>query len=304
MPFARCAALILALSFSLPALAYKGSISFTPEERAAHAARIGVVTETAANCLADHYSDHVQFFYAHHVSKYFGNRRYVKGEQPRLRADGHPLTPIRPELRKHGFDPELERQMTSISCVDLARLCLAEGFRAAGQEDLWQRIDAFNRLNGNIGPVIQVGLQALGWKLLYWNPDPSQNAAWDAADKARTPTNPNNVWGYHAYRYATVMRQNKYYEYRVDDKTTLVGFGVKVPAAFRRIPFFMGFAHTGYHVFVGMDGQVVEAHSTRSLFAVDNMEMSDFNPLAGEAPRATRTEVYLSGLIAVPPGSL
>jgi hypothetical protein len=297
--------LALTLLLSPSAFAYKGSISFTEEEKAEHAERAGIVAEAAANCLTDTYAEHVSFFDKHGVSKFYGNRRYVKGEKAGRRADGHVLTPIRPELRKNGIDPNLESLLTSMSCVDLARRCLAEGFARAGEREFWTKIDAFNKQNGNIGPAVLVGLQALGWKLVYWNPDPTQNAKWDAADKARTPTNPSHVWGHHEARYKSVMGpKRKYYEYTVDDRTTLNGFRTKVPASFLAAPFFVGFAHTGYHVFVGQRGQVIEAHSVRNLFGLDNVENNPFNPLGGGAPMRTNTEVYLSGLIAVPPGSL
>ena len=297
--------LILFIAFSAsPAFAYKGTISFTAEEKSAHAAKSKMIAESAANCLEAHYQDHVNFFNRYKVSKYFGSRRYLKGEVPGHRPDGAPLTPIRPELRKHGLDPNLEKLMTSISCVDLARICLREGFQVAGQLDYWQKIDAFNILNDNIGPIIQVGLQALGWKQVYWNPDPTQNSVWDAADRARTPGDPSHVWGYHQERYLSVMNKGRYYQYPVDDKTTLVGFKTQVPASFKRVPFFVGFAHTGYHVFLGTQGEVIEAHSVRDLFSLENIQLNPFGPLTHGAPLSTRSEVYLSGMIAVPPGSL
>ena len=67
------------------------------------------------------------------------------------------------------------------------------------------------------------------------------------------------------------------------------------------MPFFVGIAHAGYHVFPGRRGDVVEAHSMREMIAKDNIEVAPFNPLAqGGAPRWTRSEKYRSGLIAVP----
>lgn len=108
--------------------------------------------------------------------------------------------------------------------------------------------------------------------------------------------------GWHAYRYLTVTRRGTYYYNRVDDKTLLAGFGTRVPAEFRRQPFFVGVAHTGYHVFPGFRGDVFEAHSTRRLDSFNNLEQSPFNPLAsGGGPRWTSTERYRSGLIALPP---
>lgn len=314
----RISGLALLVGLSAQALAWEGSISFTEQEKADHARKVHMITAAAADCLNEKWVDHVEFYHTHkaggrNLSKYYGNRRYVKGDKPAKRADGAALTPIRPELRKYGFDPRLEEQLTSISCVDLARMCLRRGFQQAGQLEYWERIDAFNKLNGNIGPVIQIGLQALGWKQVYWNPDPRQNAEFDKMDKQLNPANKLNYWGYHSYTYNNVKNRNVYYEYKrhgqlfqyiVDDKTTLTGFGTSVPKVFKDVPFFIGFAHLGYHVFVGFKGEVIEAHSVRSLFGFDNLEFNPFNPLAGGAPMSTSSEVYRSGLIAVPPGYL
>ena len=89
----------------------------------------------------------------------------------------------------------------------------------------------------------------------------------------------------------------------MDDKSLLVGFGTTVPAEFRNVPFFVGVAHTGYHVFPGFAGDIIEAHSTRRLDSIDNLERSAFNPLkAGGGPRWTTTEKYRSGLVGIPPG--
>jgi len=82
----------------------------------------------------------------------------------------------------------------------------------------------------------------------------------------------------------------------------VVGFDDRVPREFLDVPFFVGVAHTGYHVFPGYKGDVIEAHSTRRLDSVDNLEKSPFNPLAtGGGPRWTATEWYRSGLVGLPP---
>jgi hypothetical protein len=63
----------------------------------------------------------------------------------------------------------------------------------------------------------------------------------------------------------------------------------------------VGIAHAGYHVFPGRKGDVIEAHSMRNIAARDNIEFSEFNPLAtGGGPRWTNSEKYRSGLIVVP----
>ena len=99
------------------------------------------------------------------------------------------------------------------------------------------------------------------------------------------------------------MKSGTSYFNKVDHKSQLVGFGTTVPAEFRNVPFFVGVAPTGYHVFPGFAGDIIEAHSTRRLDSIDNLERSAFNPLkTGGGPRWTTTEKYRSGLVGIPPG--
>ena len=176
---------------------------------------------------------------------------------------------------------------------------MAEGFSEGGQAAEWNKIKAYVDLNGVTGAALQEGLQQLGWKILYWNPDVSRNEAWDAQERELYPTNPRNIWGNHAAHWSAVNRARKYLYNKVDDISTLVNFGRQSPAALRPVPFFVGVAHVGYHVFPGSYGQIIEAHSTRLLTDSQTVETSPFNPLAeGGGPRGQ----YFSGVIAVPPG--
>lgn len=310
MRIAQQSALLLGLIVGTSAYAYKGSISFSSSEKEDHARRVHVVAQEAGACLNEYYDRHANFFSKYKVSKFYGNRKYFvekyAGEK-RTRRDGYPLTAIGDYLRKRGYNSDqvqfFKSQMENVSCIDLSRYCLKRGFKAAGQSKYWNRIEELNQLNGNIGTILQVGLQALGWKLLYWNPDPSQNANWDADDRSINPTNKLNYWGQHTALYRQVTQKGKYYEYNVDDQSLLVGFGKNVPRIFSNAPFFLGTAHIGYHVFPGTYGKVIEAHSTRDLMSFSNMESSQFNPLgSGGGPRWTESEKYRSGIIVVPPG--
>ena len=222
--------------------------------------------------------------------------------------------------------------LQNISCVDMTRRCLGEGFKKAGMFETWKKIDKEVRANDVSGVEMQKALSDLGWKILYWNPDPNNNAAWDNEDKqiaplpvaaACTPTADkpcpkpktwNGAWGGHTSRYKRVMERDEYYlgserPIRVDDKKLLVGFGTNPPAAFASVPFFVGTAHSGYHVFPGFYGNIIEAHSMRELTGFDNLQVSKFNPLAqgqgqGGGPVWTNSERYRSGVIAIPPGYL
>jgi hypothetical protein len=190
--------------------------------------------------------------------------------------------------------------------VLLAMQSLKKGFGAAGQSGVWDKIHNVLKIdNAFLGTDLQMMLQQLGWKIYFWNPSPSKNAAWDEEDRLLNPLKPgktwNPVWGGHALRHDSVQRRKVYYETKVDNGSALVNFGSSPPAGFKQVPLFIGIAHAGYHVFPGRRGDVIEAHSMRNLDARDNLEVAPFNPLAsGGAPRWTRSEKYRSGLIAVP----
>lgn len=270
---------------------------FSANEVALHKQNIQIVTSTAANCLNRTYADHVRFFQEHGVSKYYGNRKPEHQTRQGL-IDA---------LTKYGAPASLVSQLEPISCIGLTLKCLGEGFKAAGQESTWAKIHAQLAIGQKFyGTDLQKMLRQLGWKILYWNPNPAQNAQWDAEDRAINPVKEgrdwNPVWGGHAYHYAMVMSKGTYYGVPVDDAKTMVNFGDVMPPAFRKVPFFVGTAHAGYHVFPGHQGRIIEAHSMRNLNAFDNLEISDFNPFApGGGPRWTRSEKYRSGVIAVPP---
>jgi len=204
-------------------------------------------------------------------------------------------------------------QQEPTACILLTMQALEYGFYEAGMTATWQKIH--NQLaieNKFLGTDLQIMLQQLGWKIYYWNPDPSQNKIWDAEDEELHPLKPgrvwNPVWGGHAIRYSNIRNKQDelgrgiydLYGPGVDDFKTLVGFGTKTPEALKAAPFFVGIAHAGYHVFPGRYGEVIEAHSKRKVDDVDNVEFSQFNPMGGGGPKWTELEKYRSGLIAVP----
>ncbi len=284
--------LTLAIVFAIPSWAvagFRGSVEFSAEERAAHARHVGTITKVARNYLEDIWSQHLAFYRRHRVSKFYGDRNLALNTRDKRIA----------ALRAAGAPTSLVDQLQPTSCVGLTMNALAAGFRSPKDpalERAWQKIATYARANDLDGSAVLDALQKLGWRIAYWNPSPQDNAKWDQQDGNRKSK------GWHAYRYSTVMNKGTYYFNRVDDKTLLVGFGTTVPAEFRRQTFFVGVAHTGYHVFPGFVGEVIEAHSTRPLASISNLEKSPFNPLAtGGAPRWTPSEQYRSGLVALPP---
>jgi hypothetical protein len=274
------------------------AISFTPEEIEAQAVNATLIATTAAECLDATYADHIAFFDQHGVSKYYGNRR----AQHQTRAGRIA------ELKRFKKDPALVDLLKPISCIGLTLQCMKEGFARAGQEKTWAKIARALAVDNKFyGTDLLEHLHSLGWRTLYWNPDPSKNAAWDAEDRRIAPAPAgrtwNAVWGGHAIHYRSATTRAKYQNIPIDDAQSLVGFLESPPSEFLKTPFFVGIAHSGYHVFPGRTGDVIEAHSTRLLNSRENLEFNSFNPIApGGAPKWTRSERYRSGVIAVPPG--
>jgi hypothetical protein len=269
---------------------------FTSAEIRKHRDTLDVFTDTAADFLDWVFADHKAFFAKWGVSKYYGNRK------PEHRTYEDRVK----QLRKFGKPTFLADQQVATACILLAMQSCERGFNATGMPNTWKKIHAQLKIDQKFyGTDLQIMLQQLGWKLYYWNPDPSKNAAWDADDQKLNPLKPGRkwmpVWGGHALRYASAKNKSIYYDAAIDNSTKLVGFIKSPPASFKTVPVFVGIAHAGYHVFPGRRGDVIEAHSMRQMIAEDNIEVAPFNPLGtGGAPRWTNSEKYRSGVIAVP----
>jgi len=266
------------------AAAMNGSISFDGATQARHYQGIKTIMDVASDCLQQDFELHKSYYRRYGVSAFYGsNSEYAKlDRQGRMNM-----------LRRLRKPVELVDQLKITSCVGLTTKCLERGFKAAGQADIWASLKRFVAANDYDGTRLQHALQRLGWKVLYWNPDPSQNARWDAAERG------TKARGNHSAFYSGVVYKDMYYGVRVDDDRTLVGFGTRPPRSFNDVPFFVGTAHGGYHVFPGMNGLVIEGHSMQPITSSTMIESAPFNPMAnGGAPRGS----YRSGLIAVPPG--
>lgn len=300
--------LILAVALfgasTVSAYAYKGSADFTYDEVARHQAGLPTVLNTASNCLKADIDYHLKFYKQWGISPLYGDRSAFA--RVKLGEGQYRSTTKEEKLRQlygYGLSQSQAQQylriMRPTSCIGLVLKCLGKGFEEADQADIWKKLRAFVMANSVSGGALQEGLQNLGWKLMYWNPDTSMNGVYDREDQRRNPENPDYIWGKHAYNWMMVKKQRKYLYNRVDDVSSLVNFGEQVPHAIRKVPFFVGVANMGYHVFPGSYGRIIEGHSTRRLSDRQTIESSPFNPLMeGGGPRG----YYRSGLVAVPPG--
>jgi len=296
---------------------YKGleNLKFTDLQKSKHLSESKSFSEIGRSCLLQYRKEHLEFYKNHCVSgtrgvfrrrsfsvclsKFYGDRKFSKKRFQR-RADGRFLQYLGSELDKWDFPEEWMDEMESISCVGMALKCLEKSFKETDQRDTWEVIRKFTLTNASGGTALQEALRVLGWKVMYWNPA-SKNSLieratkWDAEEKGWQSK------GWHAYRYNSILTKGTYWFNKVDDYSTLVGFEKEIPRYLQSVPFWIGTAHTGYHVFPGTFQEVVEAHSTREITSKDNLEFSNFNPLNGEGPKWTGSEKYRSGLIAVPP---
>ncbi len=302
------AAISLMTVFSSPVHAMLvGSISFTDQDRREHARNVDNIVREAAECLQQDLNHHQSFYRKWGISPFYGsNSTYKKADAAGRRA----------YLESLGFKGErldfLLNNLEPTSCIGMAMKCLGSGFQKAGDSETWQKISRFVSANGSTGNSLQVALRELGWQVLYFNPDVSKNKAWDAQEQRDYPDNKKAkyIWGMHEQRWNIVRSSRKYIYNNVDDITSLVNFGTKTPAFMKTVPFFLGTAHGGYHVFPGFYGTVIEAHSTRRLKDPLTVETSPFNPIAphggprggarGSGPASDGG--YRSGLIAIPPG--
>jgi len=270
---------------------FKGTIDFTSDEVSAYRTHSEAIVTSARSELERVWNDHQAFHAKHGFSKYYGDRSSAL-DSPEKRKS---------QIRRLGKDEQLATELIPTSCIGLTLNSLEIGFldtKVPALESAWKKIREFTNKNGVSGMALIHTLQKLGWKVYYWNPAPEKSDSWDTQERNWASK------GYHSYRLANVRSQKRYWTNRVDDAALLVGFGADIPSAFTEIPFFVGVAHTGYHVFPGFEGTIIEAHSTRALSSIDNLEMSKFNPLGlGGGPRWTSTEKYRSGLIAAPPSN-
>lgn len=295
------------LFFSLHSQAkYKGTISFSQEEINYHYQQSKTFNDIAARCLMDYKQEHLDFYYNNCkgdicLSKFYGERRYSKKKNA-YRPDGTPLIYLGNALDEIGFPRNYIEKMQSTSCIGMTLNCLKTAFLNTNQSKQWEKIRQYVVVeNDSRGTVLQKALRHLGWKVYYWNPSPVSEIyenmkRWDEEEKNWQSK------GHHTYRYNSVMNKGTYWYNKVDNKTDLVGFDQDQPELLKQTPFWVGTAHTGYHVFPGTFSEVVEAHSTRHITSVDNLEFSVFSPLVkGGGPKWTKTEKYRSGLIAIPP---
>lgn len=268
---------------------YHGDISFSEQEIKYHAENIAPFAAEAEQCLKQDLNHHQEFFKKYGISAFYGETSDFAKLSERQKANF---------LKERKLNPDLLDEITETSCIGLTLKCLERGLKAANQEEIFKKIKTFVFANNVDGTALQYGLSKLGWKTLYWNPDPSKNKTWDFEERLYDPFNRKHFRGYHQDNYVSAINHKRYFMSNVDDVTSLVGFGSNEPAILKSIPYFIATAHMGYHVFSGAYGIVTEGHSMRTITDETIIESAPFNPLDAHGAPSGR---YRSGMISIPP---
>lgn len=282
------------------------ALQFSDLERTQHLKSLKTLTQSASQCLLQTQDYQNAFFQKNGFSPFYGdsaksfiamsdqNRISYLAEQTQ-QSESRVANAI--QSIRGATTGGADSKMKNMSCVGLVMRCLGFGFKKAGQENLWAKVRGFVAEHDYDGTFLQAALQGLGWKVYYWNPNLLMNQSWDQSEEQAGLS--NALRGYHASRYRQIQKTGVYYYTRVDDSTSLVNFKTKTPDALKAADFFVGTAHSGYHVFSGYQGYVIEGHAGRGPLAADIVESGYFNPLTKEGKPSSQS--YRSGLIAVPP---
>jgi hypothetical protein len=288
--FVKEVLLTLSLFTAFSAFAgFNGEITFSKEEVQNHLENIAALTSEAEQCLKQDFNRHQEFYKKYGISAFYGQNSAFSKLSEKEKRDF---------LVSKKLDPKLLEEIAGTSCIGLTLKCLERGFKITNQTDVYKKLRTFVAANGVDGSSLQHGLQKLGWKTLYWNPNPGKNALWDFQEKIADPRNKKHFRGFHAENYAAAVNKKRYFLNSVDDITSLVGFESTEPALLKSVPFFVGTAHMGYHVFPGAYGVVVEGHSSRAITDEKTIESAPFNPLDNNGAPSGR---YRSGMISIPP---
>ena len=183
------------------------------------------------------------------------------------------------------YTPPAGASLTESSCVVWAMECAGAAFRAVGKGAIWDTINRNTRAQRLKGTVlVQQLIQHAGWSGVYWNPDTAKPA--DGSSE-------------HPYSYKVAKSRKTYYNIRVIDyvidyhpspgsKTVKNLTGLN---KLKKVPFWVGCARGGSHVFCGTREYVSEFHWSSP--ATDPKAMEKV---------ALETYSWLSGIICIPTG--
>lgn len=280
---------------------YKGTIEFTPAEVKAHQAGLARLIAVTLEATEAKKREQADWFRNCGMGTMYGWLSPYSKLTPAARQayiDKNATCSARPTLA--------DVQVTS--CENFTNKMISKGFSAIGTAATYKKINTFLNANDRDGLALVLALRKLGWKTLYWNND--------IGSAPPLPSNRSYVGATpadHAYDQKIAYTKHTYHGIQLDGY--LVNFspnpGSATPrddagmAHLRKVPYFVGISHAGFHVWNGSYGEITESHSFFDPTDVRNIQVGDFNP-----PNASPTcrEIagkcygYFSGILAVPPG--
>jgi len=307
----------------------------TEAELKAHRERMPEFSKIASACVQKHLEDHQSFHEAYGVSNYIGvntrilvgknlvplKSRWKEGEsdaklQELVVASYADWEPKNKQLKKQATIGSADKKrIKNMSCIGMTINCMKEAFVGTNQAGVYEKFITYYRKPGKAGiqaytghPMI-LGLKyGFGWKVAYWNPNPSEDSLkWMDTAPGDPP------FRNHKLRYEEVLSSNSYYKIPVD--LLLVGeeeWGQdhrQVPKLLQSTPFGVFGTTDFYHVGPFSKGQITEAHAGMMWFAQNSsatdyekskrvIESNPFSPFATNgAPRGH----YPTGIVAIPP---
>ncbi|MGH1342755.1 MAG: hypothetical protein ACRBN8_14435 [Nannocystales bacterium] len=174
------------------------------------------------------------------------------------------------------YNPPAGASLTKSSCVVWAMECAEYAFEKVGRGAVWNQIATVTRRNQLKGTFLIRELIAKGWTGIYWNPDVT-----DTSDSE------------HSYSAHIARTKKTYYKLAVSDM--VVDYRRKPPNMtgidkLDKVPFWVGCARGGRHVFCGTGANVSEFHWDYDATQPNAMELV-----------ALKEYEWMSGILAVPP---
>ncbi len=284
---------------------YKGRIDFTPAEILAHQNGLAQLIAVTLNETEAKKREQTDWFRKCGMGTMYGWLAPYSKMAPIQRQayiDQHATCAARPSLADVGVT----------SCENFTNKFLSKGFAAIGTASTYKKINTYLNANDRDGLALVLALRKLGWKTLYWNTDIASVPPLPK-DRSIVGVTPDD----HVYDTKVAITKHVYHGIPIDSYLTNFApnpgsstrLDDSVMARLRKVPYFVGISHAGFHVWNGSYGEITESHSFFDPDDQRNIQNGAFDP-----PHASPTcrEVvvkgvaqswcYYSGIIAVPPG--
>lgn len=182
--------------------------------------------------------------------------------------------------------PETPRETT---CIDWVYSHLKAAYKSAGLLKRWEEIESIVRSKDSDGIFLMQEMRKDGWEAVYWNMDVKKPIA--EADHHKYFANQVEKTG----QYSGIPIDHKMLNFRTTNPQEKETKGLD---ALKDVPFWVGIADGAYHVFLGHNLNVNEAHSALN---PDSYKVIEDRPLEKWGTESKKK--FLSGVIMVPPGS-